>query len=107
MSLPLATERGANHDASEGDCKHNAQDDHRNARILAEGLRDIGLIAEDPQTNIVMFDPTPAGMDAMEYEAFAKERGVELFAFDPTRVRMVTHHGIEESHVREVIERLA
>jgi len=42
-------------------------EDHRHAKALAAGLREIrGVAVEDPDTNLVFFDPRGAGLDAAE-----------------------------------------
>ena len=42
-------------------------EDHRNAKALARGLRQMpGVAVEEPETNLVFFDPAGAGLPAPE-----------------------------------------
>jgi threonine aldolase len=74
-------------------------DDHANARVLAEGLATIPGVAIDPslvQTNILFFEPQ--GIDGSALLAGLRERGV-LCSGSASRVRLVTHHGIERADI--------
>ncbi len=84
------------------------QEDHDNARVLAEGLRSIGFGVDmsTVQTNIVIADVSPLGMDADTFVLQAENIGIRIFAFSPTAVRFVTHYGIGPDDVSEVLERL-
>jgi threonine aldolase len=61
--------------------------DHANADYLAQGLRDLGLRVEPPQTNI-LYVHIPADK-AGELESHLRERGI-LATISP-RTRLVTH----------------
>jgi len=80
------------------------EDDHKNARFLAERLAEIEGICVDlrtVQTNIVMFEISQLNITA---EAFVKEmrkQGVLALDLGKTKVRMVTHRGIEREDVEE------
>lgn len=78
--------------------------DHANARRLAEGLAALGLRVESvPETNIVMFH-------AREPLAFWREalaRGVRFNPPSGTRLRAVTHLGVEAEDVDDALARLA
>ena len=41
-------------------------EDHRNAKALARGLRQMPCVVEEPETNLVFFDPAGAGVPAPE-----------------------------------------
>jgi threonine aldolase len=60
-------------------------DDHENARVLAEGLLDLGCDVVAPETNIVIFSAPEGFVGRMA------ERGVELSGTPDGRVRAVTH----------------
>ena len=60
-------------------------DDHQNARVLADGLAELGCDVIPPETNIVIFS-APDG-----FVAKMAERGVELSDTPDGRVRAVTH----------------
>jgi len=81
-------------------------EDHANARALAEGLASIPGIVIDPstvETNIVIFGVE--GFEAARLSSRLRESGVLSSGFRG-RIRMVTHHGIERSHVDEALERV-
>ena len=80
-------------------------DDHNNARRLAEGLSRIPGIVLDTaqiQTNIVIFQ-VPDG-DAPGFLRQMAERGVRGHHPYGSRVRMVTHHGIDEADIDAALE---
>ncbi|PYC24043.1 low-specificity L-threonine aldolase [Pseudomonas jessenii] len=80
---------------------HNVErlaDDHANAQLLAEGLREAGFIVEPVQTNMVYVQ---MGDKAEALKAFAGERGIKLSA--ATRLRMVTHMDVNRSQIEQVI----
>lgn len=77
-------------------------EDHRNARILAEGLAEIdGLDVELQyvQTNIVIFSLVAERMSTAELAAGLAKEGVKLFPIDDRQLRAVTHYGIEEQDI--------
>ncbi|HKF70764.1 MAG TPA: GntG family PLP-dependent aldolase [Stellaceae bacterium] len=87
--------------------------DHENAQRLAQGLANLRGIAIDPtrvETNLVFFDVKPeAGWSAPDLVRAAKEQGVEIGAFGPTRIRAVTHLDVSREEIDiaiSVIERL-
>jgi len=89
-------------------------DDHANAKRFADGVDGAaGARVVPPDTNIVMID-LPAGVSSTAVVAAAKEAGVLLSPWNPTRVRAVAHLDADTAAVtraatvvREVIERLA
>jgi threonine aldolase len=60
-------------------------EDHDNARVLAEGLLELGLDVVAPETNIVIFGAPDGFMERMA------DRGVALSGTPDGRVRAVTH----------------
>ncbi len=80
-------------------------EDHQNARALAEGLSNVPGVRIDPenvQTNIAVFSVD----DGVAFQRKLRDAGVLTTAFGPTRVRMVTHYGIERADVEEALERV-
>ncbi|MCW5936272.1 MAG: aminotransferase class I/II-fold pyridoxal phosphate-dependent enzyme [Fimbriimonadaceae bacterium] len=70
-------------------------EDHDRCRRLAESLDGLpGLSTVPPQTNILMVD-TVAPAD--RWEAALREKGVDLIAMGPNRLRAVFHHDVEEA----------
>ncbi|MBC2659259.1 low-specificity L-threonine aldolase [Pseudomonas sp. MSSRFD41] len=73
-------------------------DDHANARLLAEGLREVGYSVEPVQTNMVYVQ---LGERAAALKAFAGERGVRLSA--APRMRLVTHLDVDRGQIDQVV----
>lgn len=70
------------------------EDDHRRARILADGLNKIKGIKIEPdwvQTNIVIFDVSLLEISAIQFLAELLQQGVKAFAFTDRIIRMVPH----------------
>lgn len=74
-------------------------DDHANAQLLAEGLREAGFVVEPVQTNMVYVQ---MGDKAAALKDFAGERGIRLSA--AARLRMVTHMDVSRAQIEQVIE---
>jgi len=76
-------------------------DDHRNARLLAEGLAALPQVQVDPasvQTNIVIFAvPDASGLVCTLTDA------VELDVVDAHRVRAVTHMDVDEAGIERAV----
>ncbi len=82
-------------------------EDHENARLLATGLRDIGLDVDTSlvDTNLVYVVP-PAGMSAEQLAKVCVEMGV-LAKPSMNRVRLVTHYQVTADDVKEALGRFA
>jgi threonine aldolase len=80
-------------------------EDHANARLLAAGLAEIPGVEIDPesvQTNLVFFDVTsPVGAPGLV--AGLRERGVSCLVSGGSRIRMVTHYGIERADIEHTL----
>ncbi len=89
------------------------EEDHINARYLAEGLASIPGIQvalETVQTNMVYFDVHDLGFDSASFAEELDKYRVRASLRPPTGVRMVTHRHISReniSHVLSVIEEIA
>jgi threonine aldolase len=82
------------------------EEDHGNARRLAEGIAKIEGIAvnmERVQTNMVLFDVGGLGVADGLFLSKLKENGVLALTNAKNKVRMVTHRGIEKEHVEKAI----
>jgi len=80
--------------------------DHRNARFLAEELAKIEGISinlETVQTNIIMLDVGGLGVGAEAFVNDLRKNGVLALSLGETRVRMVTHRGIEREDVEKAL----
>jgi len=83
------------------------EEDHENARRLAEGLveiRGIEIDMKTVQTNIVKLDVGGLGCTDREFTAELEKEGVGASAYGGTTVRMVTHRGIERSDIDTAID---
>jgi threonine aldolase len=80
---------------------HNVErlaEDHENARVLADGLAELGCEVIAPETNIVIFSARDGFAQAMG------ERGVELSGTPDCRVRAVTHLDVSRSDVDRALQ---
>ena len=81
-------------------------DDHRNARILADGVAALpGVVLDPPQvdSNIVVFRLASAAK-AESVSAALEQQGVRVSDFGAGRLRMVTHYGISSDDCRKAVE---
>jgi threonine aldolase len=66
-------------------------DDHRNAKALARGLKQMpGVAVEEPETNLVFFDPAGAGVPGPELIRRLRLQGVHMSILGG-RIRACTH----------------
>lgn len=76
-------------------------EDHRNARRLAEGLAEmpgVSVDLETVQTNLV-YAKLPAKLPGHQLEAQLKSEGILIGAYNPTRVRFALHYQIDRAGV--------
>jgi threonine aldolase len=84
-------------------------EEHRHARILAEGVARLPGVTLDlatVQTNIVVFK-MPGAAEAEALQAAAADAGLLLSDFGGGRLRMVTHYGISEQDCVRAVEIIA
>ena len=83
------------------------EEDHQNAKILAEGIAALPTVVLDPprvDTNIVVFR-VPGGAGQAEAFATALEKdGLFISDFGGGRLRVVTHYGISEQDCQNAVE---
>jgi threonine aldolase len=78
-------------------------EDHRNAKALVRGLRQMpGVAVEEPETNLVFFDPAGAGLPAPELIRRLRLQGVHLSLLGG-RVRACTHLDVTEAMIEEAL----
>ncbi len=76
---------------------HNVErlaDDHANARLIADRMAESDRVILDPasvRTNIIVLRLAEGGPDAFSVMARARQLGVLVMAFGPSKVRAVTH----------------
>ena len=89
--------------------EHNVErlaEDHANARLFAEGVAKIPGVRLDPgmpETNIVFFDTTAAGIVPAEFVPRLLEHGVRMGHIS-RRVRAVTHLDVSRQDVERAVE---
>jgi threonine aldolase len=86
------------------------EEDHANARFLAEALGKLPGIQIDParvRTNIVIFDVSALGLSAAEFVGQLKSYGVLAGGVTPTRVRLVTHRDVSRADCARAADALA
>ena len=78
-------------------------DDHANARALARGLAQIeGIDVQQPETNLVFFDPAGAGISAANMVKALRANGVTLATMDG-RIRACTHLDVNAAMIEETL----
>lgn len=85
-------------------------EDHANARLLADGLRALGLETGRVETNIVIVD-LGGRIDSRSFVEALAARGIRANAFGPSHVRFVTHYDVSRADceaagaaVREILK---
>ena len=82
------------------------EEDHRNARFLAEGIAKVDGLKVDlerVQTNMVLFDMEGLGVADARFVSALKDEGVLAASTAKNRIRLVTHRGIEREHVEKAL----
>jgi threonine aldolase len=76
-------------------------EDHSNARILGEGLAELGLDVdlESVQTNMVYIESFPESLSRDKFASNLAYEGVLVGCPGPDRIRMVTHIGITREDI--------
>jgi threonine aldolase len=79
-------------------------EDHANARALAGGLSQLaGVEVQEPQTNLVFFNPAGAGVTGEKMVAALRHHGVLLAMMDG-RIRACTHLDVTADMIEETLE---
>jgi threonine aldolase len=78
-------------------------EDHANARVLARGLSQIeGIDVQQPETNLVFFNPDAAGVAGQNMVDALRQRGVLLAMMDG-RIRACTHLDVTADMIEETV----
>ncbi len=89
---------------------HNVErlgEDHENARLLAEGIRDIPWISldlDEVETNMVFFDVDVAARPMGEFIEELQQAGVLMRPTAPRRVRAVTHLDVSRQDIERAVK---
>jgi threonine aldolase len=82
-------------------------EDHDNARRLAQGIqniKNIRLMSEQIDTNMIFFRVDPAWGTAEDFSEKLKTQGLLMLATSPTNIRAVTHLDVNADDVDRAIE---
>ena len=80
-------------------------EDHQNAKLLAQGIAEIDGLKIDPDminTNIVIMEVLTKPI--IDFISNLKEKGLLVSHADTNRARLVTHYGIESSDITKTLE---
>lgn len=78
-------------------------DDHANAKALARGLAQIpGFAVEEPETNLVFFDPRGAGITVADLSEALRLQGIQISGLGG-RMRACTHLDVSAAMIEEAI----
>ena len=83
------------------------QEDHTNARLLADGIADLPGVVLDPETiktNIIYFDMDDTAVESANFLTVLAAKGIQFFDTGPRRFRMVTHYGITAEDILYTID---
>ena len=83
------------------------QEDHDNARLLAEGLAEIKGIkidAKKVRTNILVFSIVGTGMDTADFSRKLGDKQVLAAGIDHEQMRFVTHNDVSREDCEKVLE---
>ena len=83
------------------------EEDHKNAQLLAEGIKSFNLPIKilNPDTNILIIS-VPEGIRIGKIIRTLGNEGILAFNIDKHRIRFVTHYGINEDHIKYSIEKI-
>ncbi len=83
------------------------QEDHENARVLAEGLvalPGVTIDLQQVQTNIVIFSLRRRDLDAPGLILKLAEQGIKAFSVSQDSIRMVTHKDVDRAGILKTLE---
>ena len=83
------------------------KEDHRNAKRLALGLKEIRGISINPdevETNILFFDVDRTGKTAAQVAETMKKERILIYATGKTRIRLVTHLDVNREEIETALK---
>ena len=81
-------------------------EDHKNAKLLAEGIAQINGLTLDRkkvQTNIIYFGLNSPKLRGSQLVSKMENRGIKFFETNPNNFRLVTHYGITKEDVETTL----
>jgi threonine aldolase len=80
-------------------------DDHANAKLLARGLAQIpGITVEQPETNLVFFDTSGAGLTSEQLAERVRRDGIMLSTAGRHRARACTHLDVDRAGIETAVQ---
>ncbi|RMZ49668.1 hypothetical protein EB821_01530 [Candidatus Marinimicrobia bacterium PRS2] len=82
-------------------------EDHKNAKLLAEGIAQInGLTIDEKkvQTNIIYFGLNSPKLTGSQLVSKMEDLGIKFFETSSNRFRLVTHYGITRDDIEKTLE---
>jgi len=82
-------------------------EDHRNAKRLASGLKELKGISIDPEqmeTNIIIFNTADAGMTALQMAEAMKKNGVLIHPIGKAQIRLVTNLDVSSEDIEKALK---
>jgi threonine aldolase len=83
------------------------KEDHRNAKRLALGLKEVNGVSINPEhveTNIAIFDIAETGMTAAQVTDEMKKKGVLIHSVGKTQIRLVTHLDVSSEEIETALK---
>ncbi len=83
------------------------EEDHVNAKFLAEGISKISGLEVDldrVQTNMVLLNSKKLGVADEVFVSALKGKGILVAVMAKNKIRMVTHRGIERRHIETTLD---
>ncbi|MFX1376584.1 MAG: threonine aldolase family protein [Promethearchaeota archaeon] len=83
------------------------EEDHKNAKLLVEGLKnfDLPMKIPDPDTNIIIAE-FHNKIRIMRIIRELEKEGILAFSISKEKIRFVTHYGIQEDDIQYSIEKI-
>jgi threonine aldolase len=78
------------------------QEDHQNARLLADLLKENPMLDLEPakvRTNILMVGISRTGFESNQLASLLRERGILVSLLDSASIRLVTHHNVNRAQI--------
>ncbi|MBS3814458.1 MAG: low-specificity L-threonine aldolase [Candidatus Bipolaricaulota bacterium] len=82
------------------------QEDHENAKILGQELKDLGFgLTPDPvETNIIFVNTQQAGVDAFDLAKSLRKKGIVIGPRNSGNIRFVTHLDVNREDIEKTIK---
>ncbi len=86
--------------------RERLKEDHENAKLLTEGLREMDFTIKNQHTNIVVCDISLFMENSDEAVKKLRDEGIWTVPFGPTTVRLTTHRHISRADIEYTLEKI-